>query len=75
MDMDKINNLLEIQEQSGGLFGDVAVELGYLEVEQVTSLLRIQTWTRRSEILHRLLIAEKINLDQYHELAAKVHFF
>lgn len=75
MDMDKINNLLEIQEQAGGLFGDVAIELGYLSEVQVENLLRIQTWTRRSEILHRLLLAEKINPDQYRELASKVYFF
>ena len=54
MDMDKINNLLEIQEQSGGLFGDVAIELGYLETEQVTSLLRIQTFLQLTESLKKL---------------------
>jgi hypothetical protein len=75
MDMDKINNLLEIQEQAGGLFGDLAIELGYLSEVQVDNLLGIQTWTRRSEILHRLLLAEKINTDQYRELASKVYFF
>jgi len=30
MDMEKINSLLEVQEQTGGLFGDVAIELDYL---------------------------------------------
>ncbi|MDC1436118.1 hypothetical protein N8303_02545 [Gammaproteobacteria bacterium] len=75
MDMDKINNLLEIQEQSGGLFGDVAIELGYLDAMQVESLLKIQTWSRRGEILHRLLLSKKINTDQYRELVSKVYFF
>ncbi len=75
MDMGKINNLLEIQEQTGGLFGDVGIELGYLDKEQVNSLLKIQTWSRRTEILHRLFLAKTISEEQYHELAAKVYFF
>ena len=42
MDMEKINSLLEVQEQTGGLFGDVAIELDYLNGEQVEKLLSIQ---------------------------------
>jgi len=33
MDMEKINSLLEVQEQTGGLFGDVTIELDYLNGE------------------------------------------
>ncbi|MDG2090351.1 MAG: hypothetical protein P8J61_04480 [Gammaproteobacteria bacterium] len=75
MDMEKINNLLEIQEQSGGLFGDVAVELGYLTLGQVDKLLNIQKWCRREEILHRLLLSSTINEDQYRRFAPKVYLF
>ncbi len=75
LDMDKINNLLEIQEQTGGLFGDVAVELEYLNEAQVNHLLKIQSWSRRAEILHRLLLAGTIDLEQYYKLTSKVYFF
>jgi len=75
MDMEKINNLLEIQEQTGGLFGDVAIELGYLNAEEVKKLLNIQKWCRREEILHRLLLASTINEDQYRRFAPKVYLF
>lgn len=73
MDMEKINNLLEIQEQTGGLFGDVAIELGYLDTEQVRKLLNIQSWSRRAEILHRLLLTGMVDEEKYQELASKVY--
>lgn len=73
MDMEKINNLLEIQEQTGGLFGDVAVELGYLEQDQVKKLLKIQNWSRRAEILQRLFLAGQINDEQYSKFVAKIY--
>lgn len=73
MDMEKINNLLETQEQTGGLFGDVAIELEYLDSAQVARLLSIQKWSRRAEILHRLLLAGKIDEARYRELAAMVY--
>lgn len=69
MDMERINNLLEYQDQTGGLFGDVAVELEYLSQEQVDKLLRIQLWNRRSEVLDRLLLAGKIDEEKLKELA------
>lgn len=75
LDMDKINNVLEIQEQAGGLFGDVAIELGYLNAEEVEKLLNVQKWCRREEILHRLLLTNTINKDQYHRFAPKVYLF
>ena len=75
MDMGKINNLLEIQEQTGGLFGDVAVELGYLTTAQIEKLLNIQKWCRREEILHRLFLSDTINQDQYRRFAPKVYLF
>jgi len=75
MDMEKINNLLEIQDQTGGLFGDVAIEFGYLSEAQVKHLLNIQNWTRREEILQRLLLSSTINEDQYREFASKLYSF
>lgn len=75
MNMEQINNLLEVQEQTGGLFGSVAVELAYLEEAQVTKLLNIQKWCRREEILHRLLLSSTINEDQYRRFAPKVYLF
>ena len=41
MDMEQINNLLEVQDQTEGLFGDVAQELGYLDEAQVKKLLKL----------------------------------
>jgi len=73
MDMEKINSLLEVQEQTGGLFGDVAIELDYLNGEQVEKLLSIQKWSRRAKVLHRLLLAGTIDEEKYRELAAKVY--
>lgn len=75
MDMEKINNLLEIQEQTGGLFGDVAIELGYMNAAHVEKLLNIQKWSRREEILHRLLLAGTIDESQYRKFAPKVYLF
>jgi len=69
LDMEQINNLLELQEQTGGLFGDVAVELGYLNEEQVKKILLIQKWTRRTDILDRLFINGKIDENQIKHLS------
>jgi hypothetical protein len=69
MDMEQINNLLEFQDQTGGLFGDVAVELGYLNDEQVRKVLLIQKWTRRIDIVDRLFISGTIDEAQLKHLS------
>ncbi len=69
LDMEQINNLLELQDQTGGLFGDVAVELSYLSEEQVRKLLLIQKWTRRIDILDRLFINDRIDEEQLKKLS------
>ena len=70
--MEQINNLLEIQEETGALFGDVAQELGYLTEEQVRITLKIQKRNRRMEILDRLLLAGKIDEEQLKRFSVKV---
>tara|TARA_R110002110_G_scaffold376446_1_gene586308 strand:+ start:59662 stop:60066 length:405 start_codon:yes stop_codon:yes gene_type:complete len=72
MDMEQINNLLEVQDQTEGLFGDVAQELGYLDEAQVKKLLNIQKWNRRTEVLDKLLLAGKIDEAKLKELSAKI---
>lgn len=69
LDMEQINNLLELQDQTGGLFGDVAVELSYLSEEQVRKVLLIQKWTRRIDILDRLFINDRIDEEQLKQLS------
>lgn len=73
MDMEKINNLLEIQDQTGGLFGDVAIELGYLDEGQVSKLLNVQKWSRRAEILQRLFLNGHIDESQYSHFVSKIY--
>ncbi len=72
MDMEQINECLERQEERGGYFGEVAIELTYLTKVRVSTLLNIQKWSRRSELLQRLFL-EIIDQEQYLRYVAKAH--
>jgi hypothetical protein len=73
LDMEKINTLLDSQEETGQLFGDLAVEMGFLNESQIKNLLEIQKGSRRAEILQYLLLTERVSVEEYHQYISKVY--
>lgn len=64
LDVDQLDNLLETQENEGGLFGQIAIRLGYLTQEQVDALLEVQEMNRRLELTQMLYVKNRINADE-----------
>ncbi len=61
--IDQLDDLLEVQEREGGLFGQVGVRLGYLTQEQVDALLEIQQWNRFLELGQQLVVTGRISAE------------
>lgn len=64
LDVDQLDHLLEVQENEGGLFGQIGIRLGYLTEEKVNKLLEIQELNRRMELTQMLYMQNKIDLPE-----------
>lgn len=69
--IDQIDDIIETQEQAPRLFGEIAIELGYLDSKEVARLLKLQRFHRGFEQGELVFMTDAIDLPSLLELYAR----